>query len=54
MNTHAYEEGFDRGADGSSTPAGFFDGWFDGPDDEATREEGWKAGMLAREIRGDD
>lgn len=54
MNTQAYREGFDRGIEGESSSCGIFEGWFDKDRDQSDRDEGYKAGVLANAIRGDD
>lgn len=54
MNEQAYREGFERGNEGKSSSSGILDGWFDSDKDTTDREEGYKAGLLANAIRGDD
>jgi hypothetical protein len=54
MNEQAYREGFDRGNEGKSSASGILDGWFDSDQDSKDRDDGYKAGLLANAIRGDD
>jgi len=53
MNEQAYKAGFARGDEGKSTASGIWDGLFDDDQDSKDRDDGYKAGLMARAIRGD-